>query len=350
MITKQKIKQLIVWFSVMLVLTSLCLFYPFWNKPIINLLCNRFNIVSSKNNLMVHFISVGNGDAIAVNLPDGKILLIDAGLQETNISYTNYLQHNVLNNTLNDKIDYLIITHADIDHSGGAMKVLKNFDVEKVFLPKHEGKEYYTELKEFVNENNKLNYISSKIDISAKDYKIEIFEPIETDKTNDNCPLIKIEYKQKSFLFTGDISSSIEKKMIDNYGYKLDCDVLKIAHHGSNTSTCQEFLDITTPDYAVISVGNNSHGHPTSSVLNRIENANAKCLRTDVNGNVLFVVGDNYNLKNINDKYWITSFSLDYRNVILVVNGLIIIKVVCVVVKKEGKKNRRSLHKKSKNT
>lgn len=334
----------------MLVLTSLCLFYSFWNKPIINLLCNRFNIVSSKNNLMVHFISVGNGDAIAVNLPDGKILLIDTGLQETNISYTNYLKHNVLNNNLNDKIDYLIITHADIDHSGGTMRVLKNFDVENIYLPKLDSDtDYYTELKSYVEDNCDFEYISSKIDISGKDYQIEIFEPIESNETNDNCPLIKIEYKQKSFLFTGDISSSIEQQMISKYGYSLDCDVLKVAHHGSNTSTCQEFLDVTTPNYAVISVGNNSYGHPTSSVLNRIANSGAKCLRTDVDGNILFVVGDNYNLININNRYWITNFSLDYRNIVLVINGLIIIKIVLIIVKKEGKKNRRSLHKKSKN-
>ena len=351
MTIKQKIKKLIVWFCIMLVLTSLCLFYSNCNSSIINLLADRFNIVSSKNNLMVHFISVGQGDAIAINLPDGKVLLIDTGLKETNISYTNYLQHNVLNNSVGDKIDYLMLTHGDIDHSGGAMRVLKNFNVDNVYLPKLDStSNYYKELKNYVTENFLFEFLSDEINISGNNYKIEIFNPIESKNPNDSCPLIKIEYMQQSFLFTGDISDSVERQMINNYGYRLDCDVLKVAHHGSGTSTCQEFLDITTPEYAVISVGNNDDGHPTNAVLNRIEHSNINCLRTDVDGNVLFIVGENYNLKNINGKYWITSSSLDYRNLILVVNALILVNIITIIFKKDGKKNRRSLHKKSKTT
>ena len=118
-------------------------FYSFINPKIINGLANSFNLVTSEKNLLVHFIDVGQADAIAINLPDGKTMLIDDGSKEYNVSYVNYLKENVTSSKTNNKIDYLVLTHADSDHVGGTMKLLKNFKIKTIYMPKIVSAIYY---------------------------------------------------------------------------------------------------------------------------------------------------------------------------------------------------------------
>ena len=328
----------------MLTLLSLCLFYSSWNLPFINLMQDKFLVVSIKDNLVVHFISVGQADAVAINLPDGKVLLIDAGYRNTNVSLNNYINDKVINNNLNKNVDYLILSHADLDHSGGARKLIKELNVKKVYLPTfNTEKEQYLELLQDVNDNCEYEMVDKDLNISNGNYKIDIINSPLKDTSNNSSAIVKIEYKGKSFLFAGDINFKVEKLLIDEYGDFLDVDILKVAHHGSKFSSSEDFLKVVTPEYAVISVGNNPYGHPTSETINNLENVGAKILRTDIEGNIVFVVGDNYNLKPITNKMYFTKFSLDYRILIYVVdcaltiNTLVLIFAIFIKSKKSKK-------------
>jgi len=325
----------------MIILTLSCLFYSKLNPFFINLFADKLNIVSNKNNMLVHFIDVDQADAVAINLPDGKVMLIDTGSEEVNTTYINYLKENVVHTKTNCYIDYLVLSHADMDHVGGTMKLLKNFEVGTIFMPKIESNsEGYQEILSFVENRCKYQICGDEFSITQSNYSIKFFEQLNNTNTNDASQLIKLEFMESSFLFVGDISSSVEDEYIERYGKDLDCDVLKVSHHGSNSSSRKEFIEVVTPKYAVISVGaENSYGHPSFDVLQRFETANSKVVRTDKDGNILFVVGKNYNLYQINGYYFITGLSLNYVGFIVVLDCGLIMLAVVVLFKKEKNKH-----------
>ena len=263
MITKQKIKSLIIIFSLTIIFTSTCIFYGEINPFIINLFADRFSIISNKDNLLVHFINVGQADALAVNLPDGKIMLIDTGSEEVNTTYVNYLKENVLNTKVNNVIDYLVLSHADVDHIGGTIKLFQNFKINTVFMPKiHSDSEFYLKTLEIVQNNYHYRTLGEDFEINGQGYKISFFEILNESNTNDSSQVVKLEYLNKSFLFVGDISKSVEDDYVLEHADKLDADVLKVSHHGSNSSSSDEFINAVSPDYSVISVGKgNDYGH-----------------------------------------------------------------------------------------
>lgn len=346
MTIKQKIIKSSVIFSIMLALSAMCLFYDFFNPLIVNGLLNRFDLVSRNENLLVHFIDVGQGDAIAINLPDGKTMLIDNGTKETNVSCVNYIKENVLNSKTNNKIDYLVLTHADSDHIGGTMKILKNFDINIVFMPKiMSNSQTFEEIYSFIDKNCKYITLGEEFELFAKGYRFTFFEILNDGNTNDSSQIIKLEYMNKSFLFTGDISSEIEKAYVLTYGEELNSDVLKISHHGSKTATSAQFLDCVTPKYAVISVGkNNDYNHPHQEVLNILNINNVEIKRTDKHGDIMFVVGNDYDLQVLNRDFYITNLSLNYTIYIAVVDAILVVNIVLVFVKKD-KKNKKKKRK-----
>ena len=317
----------------MITLLSLCLFYSIWNVPFVRLMQTRFNIVTTKDNLIVHFISVGQADSAVINLPDGKVMVIDTGWRTTNVTLTKYIESNIINNSLNEDIDYLIFSHADLDHSGGGRKIIKEFDVKKVFLPSfNTEKEQYLELLEDVETKCDYQIVDENIIISESDYCIEIVNSPLKDTSNNSSCIVKISYMNKSFLFTGDINSSVENLLVKEYSEFLNVDVLKVPHHGSKNGCSEEFLQVVSPEYAVISVGNNSYGHPSSEAIDKLNAVGANVLRTDIEGNIVFVVGKNYNLNpNTGDLYF-TKFSLDYRVIILIINVPILFNIIFITI------------------
>ncbi len=303
------------------------------------MLYKNFQIVQLKDNLLVHYISVGQGDATAINFPDGTIMLIDTGPDDSASTLSTYLTNKVLNNKRDKTIDNLILTHADADHIGGAMRILNDFDVEQIFMPVIESDtNVYNNLVTYI-EDNKINssIITEWSDIFGL-VNVKMYEPLDRNSTNNTCPLIKINYRNVSMLFTGDIDSSAETEFVELYGEELDVDILKIAHHGSLYSTSEAFLNVTTPDYAIISVGeNNSYGHPSEVVLNRLSEMNVEIFRTDLNGNVLSVVGEDYGMKFLTTDYIITNLILDYRLFVLVLDAIILVEIILIVFKKNKK-------------
>ena len=326
MINSQKKKNLIT-LLILSILGLTCIFSSTFNVWITKFFLNQ-NIVTKRDNLLVHFISVGQGDAIAINLPDERVVLIDTGTIDYSVDYTDYLYENVLSNSKNRNIDYLILSHADADHIGGTKRLIQNFNVKKIILPVIDSEtEIYTEIKSEISKNNIDTNIVEENELSDNGYKFNFYF-IEDEDTNASSTVVKLSYKNLGFLFAGDIDIEAENKLISKYGEELDSDVLKVAHHGSKMSTSKEFLEIVTPKYAVISCAKNSYGHPTDTVLKNLSSAGAEIYRTDVAGNLLFVVDNAVGLRCLKYNYHITNLWFNYALIVLIVEVLILVKIV----------------------
>jgi len=261
--------------------------------------------------LRIHFLDVGQGDCTLVELPDGKTALIDGGdgSESTATTILRYL------NALDvDAIDYLVVTHADSDHCGGLDKVVKYKKIKNAYLPKtlpSVNDEYAELYAALVEEDCALSYSSRKIDISTAhsySYTLSFLYPYTADvegeetatESNDSSAVVWLDYQGVSALFTGDVSSEVEKKLMqdhalgafENRGVDLpSTEIIKIAHHGSNDSTSEEFLRFLGVETAAISCGkNNLYGHPSDDVLTRLQTVNAKVYRTDKNGNITITI------------------------------------------------------------
>lgn len=233
--------------------------------------------------LRIHFIDVGQGDSIFIELPDSTTMLIDAGEKHSGDTVAEY----VLSQGYN-KIDYLVATHPHTDHIGGMAKIIENFEIGKIYMPDVDtDTRTYENLLETIADNNlKIktaragNYI-----IDSTDFKAKILAPVTIDEDNlNNCSIvIRLEYDDTSFLFTGDA----ELESFEAISGEIYADVLKVGHHGSVTSTDEELLSKINPYVAVISCGeNNDYGHPHKEVMEYLEACEADIYRTDEDGTV----------------------------------------------------------------
>lgn len=239
----------------------------------------------------VHFIDVEQGDS-ALIISDGKTILIDCGEYEESTRVVSYL------NSLGiKKIDYLVLSHLHSDHMGGMSRIIKNFDIGRI-ITKRVADELvptsrsYTEFLYAVAEKG-LKLTEPKLgdayDLGAG--RMTFLGPAgEFDNLNDTSLVVKFNYKTQTFLFTGDMESSAEKALLNTRADPAST-VLKVAHHGSNTSTTKGFYKAVNPKYCVISVGeDNSYHHPHKKTLDTIAANGATVYRTDINGNIVFGV------------------------------------------------------------
>lgn len=235
--------------------------------------------------LKIHYINVGQGDSILVE-QNGKNMLIDTGTNASTNSLISYLQ------SLNiSKIDYLVLTHPHEDHIGGADAVINDFNIGTIYMPK-----IATTTKTFEDVVNAMNSKGLKAASPAlgSTFKLGSANCIvvgpanpKSNDLNTYSIVIKLTFGNTKFLFTGDAQASNEEAMITN-GYDLTADVLKVGHHGSNTSSCQDFLDRVNPKYAVISVGKgNDYGHPHEGTMDKLKAKGIKVYRTDENGTII---------------------------------------------------------------
>lgn len=239
-------------------------------------------------NLEIHFIDVGQADCILIELPNGENVLIDAGNTADSRTIINYLNSENI-----DDIEYMILTHPHEDHIGSAADILNTFKVNKVYLPDATTTTQTFEDTLLAIKNNNVTAVQAKggmVIINIPDeIKLEIIAPNSSTygELNEYSIVTKLTYKETAYLFTGDAESVSESEMIKS-NYKLDCDLLKVGHHGGSTSTTQSFLDAVTPRYAVISVGkDNSYGHPHEETLNRLANIGCMVYRTDEQGTII---------------------------------------------------------------
>lgn len=241
------------------------------------------NKIVSKENFSIHFIDIDEGDAIIIN-SNNEYALIDTGKYEFKDKLLNYI-----NNLGIEEFKYVIGTHAHEDHIGTMPTIIRKYKVDRFFMPdqvNNKLKSYELTLKELDKKN--ITYETPNIDdeFDLNDTKLKVIH-IDHDKEelNDTSIILKVTYKNNSFLLTGDATKEVELNILDK---DLKSDLLKVSHHGSNDASSAQFLSKVNPEYAVISVGkDNDYHHPHQVTLDKLNKLNIKTYRTDLNGNII---------------------------------------------------------------
>lgn len=232
----------------------------------------------------VHFIDVGQADAALV-ICDGHYMLIDGGNAEDSDLVYAYLERRGAKH-----LDCMVATHAHEDHIGGLSGALNYAKVDTALCPVTEySSKVFQNMVKYLEEQGKSITVprpGDRFDLGSA--RVEILGPVqEYDDTNNTSIVLRIDYGETSFLFTGDMETGAEEDLLDS-GADVSATVLKAGHHGSDTSTGYRFLRAVMPEYAVISVGKgNKYGHPSSDVLSRFRDAGAQVYRTDMQGHII---------------------------------------------------------------
>ena len=241
--------------------------------------------IGEESGFYIHFIDVGQADA-AVIICDGEVLMIDGGNTGDSSLIYSYLTR-----TLGlEHIDYMIGTHAHEDHIGGLAGALNACTVGKVYAPVTEyDSEAFGDFKKYVQKQGLEITVPTVGDtFYVGSATVQFLSPAHSyDDENANSIVVRIDYGRTSFLFTGDAEWVAEHDMVDS-GYNLSATLLKVGHHGSDSSSAYVFLREVMPQYAVISVGaENGYGHPTDDVLSRLRDVGATVYRTDLHGDIV---------------------------------------------------------------
>ncbi|WP_052447591.1 ComEC/Rec2 family competence protein [Clostridium polynesiense] len=242
-------------------------------------------------NLTVHFIDVGQADSILIQQGEHS-MIIDGGNNADAPLVKDYLSKQGVK-----KLDVVVGTHAHEDHIGALDDVIKAFPVDKIYFPKVEAttKTFENFIKAAKSKNLQFTKPEQGKTFKLGDAVCTIMAPISSkyEGANDYSIVLKVQYGNNSFLFTGDAEAVSEKEMV-NKKLDLKADVLKVGHHGSRTSTTSEFLKAVSPKYAVISVEKgNDYKHPHDVVVNRLKKSDVKIYRTDEQGTVKAVSDGN---------------------------------------------------------
>lgn len=237
---------------------------------------------------------LANGDCTLIKTPTQKTIMIDTGEQE-NVVVKYLLDRKIA------RIDYLMLSHFDSDHSKNASEIIEKLHVKNLVISKQAMSSQEFEKTIRIAQAKRVNIIVVKagdIIYIDKHTKIKILWPtdtfIEENALNNNSILAKLEYKNFSMLFTGDIEAIAENKIVSKYNNELKATVLKVAHHGSKTSSTQEFISKVTPKISLIGVGkNNKFGHPNNETIKVLENYGSIVYRTDISGEITLKVRNN---------------------------------------------------------
>lgn len=246
--------------------------------------------------LEIYFLDVGQADCILI-INNGHNMLIDAGNNVDGSKIVKYLK----NELHISKFDYIVGTHPHEDHIGGLDDVIKNFDIDKIYMP-----DVTTTLKTYEDVLKAIEKKKYSITIPKIGEKFALGEAKGTiiytgnneQDLNGSSIIIRLDFGSTSYLFTGDTTSEIEYQILNK---NIDVDVLKVAHHGSSKSTSTAFLKRVTPKYAIIQCGkDNDYGHPHSSTLNRIKKYTKDIYVTKDLGTIkLTSDGTNINITNL---------------------------------------------------
>lgn len=261
----------------------------------------KINPEKESENLAVTFLNVGQGDSSFIEFPNGKCMLIDASTLGESERILNHIAGKGY-----QKIDYVVATHPHNDHIGGMRNVTDCFEIGKVYMPDEVSTSdtYLGFLKALKNQGVPVSKATGGTEFEEDGVKVEFLSPLreEYEDLNNWSAVVKITFGEKAFLFTGDAEELAEIDMLEN-GADLKADVLKVGHHGSSSSTSEAFLEAVSPKFAVISCGkDNDYGHPHKEVLRRLEKADVKVYRTDVNGDIT-LISNGQEVENYYDLY-----------------------------------------------
>lgn len=251
----------------------------------------------------VMFINVGQGDSACISLPHGVDVLIDAGGTPSYQTYYdvggNTVRPYLLKQGVTD-IEYMVASHGHDDHVMGLTSIIREMQVNNLIVPKgFGGTEAAAALLEAAREKNVPVYEFTAGDqikfapgslLTARMPTAKWSAGLTEDEENNRSLVLHFSYGENSFLFTGDLEAEGEEELIAVSGDELHADVLKVGHHGSATSTAQEFLERVRPAYAFIPVGKNTYGHPDGEVVKRLESAGTQVFRADIHKDVVFTM------------------------------------------------------------
>ena len=222
--------------------------------------------------LHIHVIDVGKADAILVESPEAAFL-VDTGTQNTAEDVLRYLKARSI-----EHLDAVILSHGDSDHAGGLEKITEEIPADTLLISAETESPYA---------NMPVQRAVPDTKLFVSDLTLEILAPTQSfAEENDNSLVFRLQYGDFSMLFCGDIQENAEKVLLES-GVDLRADVLKVAHHGSDTSSSTMFLQAVRPKYAVISAGEDRNLLPRNTVLKRLEAENIRFYRTDLNGSVV---------------------------------------------------------------
>lgn len=254
---------------------------------------------SDESELIVTMIECGQADSFLIQQGD-MVALIDCGKVSTGDDVVAYLKSVGIT-----KIDYLFGTHPHEDHMGGMYEVITNFEIGKIIIPNKEVTpgwftKLMTEIKsgtyDSENPEKEVRYVLEYPEVGdvyeLGEATIEVLGPIDLSSSNPNnwSTILMISLGDMDVLMTGDAETSVEKALI-KAGTELDAEILKVGHHGSDTSSSDAFLDAVDPDYALISAGlGNNHDHPIKSTMEKLEEREIPVYRTDESGTVVVII------------------------------------------------------------
>jgi competence protein ComEC len=291
-------KKLWIIFIVLLIVVVGILFYLKDSASQIN------NWVKAENDFTsttLFFLNVGQGDATFIDFENKTQMLVDCGrdakvLTELGkvLSYKDY------------KIDYLLITHSDLDHYGGCIDVLDRFDVGRVV---YNGQQKTSEetwnifWKKVQDEGSAIHTIKSEEKWYLGKDSLYFLYPdgslIPNLSDNNHSIVFMLESGGVKTLFTGDAEDAEEMYLIAKYGEKLDADILKVGHHGSQSSSGEEFVEKVTPEFSIIPVGKNNYGHPSLRVVRRLQRLGSLVFRTDLLQGIKIVLDGDLDVENM---------------------------------------------------
>ncbi len=231
--------------------------------------------------LVVSFLDVDQGDSIFLEFPGGKTMLIDAGERYESDEVLSYIKRRG-----HKKLDYVLCTHPHADHIGGMSDVINRLEIGEIFMPKasHNTKTFERLLTAIQTKGLSITTAKAGVDIEPEPgVFLEFLAPVSASyqDLNNYSAVLRLSYGNHSFLFTGDAESQVEQQILGS-GKEISAQVLKVGHHGSDTSSTAAFLDAVQPQYAVISCGeDNRYGHPHRETLEKLRARNIKVYRTD---------------------------------------------------------------------
>lgn len=278
-------KKTIIILLVALVLSGSLFFYKKYND--------------SHHHFQVTFFNIGQGDASLIQFNDGEKMLVDCGPDKKILAK--------LGQALpfyDRTIDYVLATHPDLDHYGGCVDVLKNYKVKEIIINGHkkENDPYWRAWDEAIkNEGAIIKIIDSPEEWEISSSTLQFMSPdnslpleVAAADSNNYSIVFKLLSGRTSFLFTGDMEEPLEKALVHKYCSTtsttcpaIQANVLKVGHHGSDSSSGEKFLNIVQPQTATVSVGKNKYGHPSLRVLKKLERVGAEILRTDEKGDII---------------------------------------------------------------
>ena len=248
---------------------------------------------NTANEVTVHFVDVGQGDCEIIQTQNCNVI-IDAGENTAKDAVLSYVKKLGIT-----KFDYVIATHPHSDHIGSLDDVIKNYDIGTIIMPQVKD-DLVPTTSAYKNLLNSISKKELKIHKAIPDETFDldgatltVLGPLsDYDDLNSYSVVCKLTYKNKSFLFSGDAQKDAELDIIEKYQDALKADVYKVGHHGSKSSSCNEYLSKIKPEYAVISCGvGNDYGHPHKTLMDRLKNINV--LRTDEHGSIVFTTDGN---------------------------------------------------------